>query len=151
MPLNLAVFDINAAEAVVAAHPEIENWVIGGHSLGGSMAANYTKSHPDQIDGLVLWGSYPADGNSLAELSALQVVSIFGTLDNVSDEDRVANTRTLLPASAQFIPIEGGNHAQFGNYGEQAGDVPADISTTAQQDQAVEATVALLQMVNGGR
>jgi hypothetical protein len=34
-PLNLAFFDINAAARVQAKYPEIRNWFVGGHSLGG--------------------------------------------------------------------------------------------------------------------
>ena len=41
MPFNLAVLDMNAAEGIRVKYPEIENWYIGGHSLGGSMAASY--------------------------------------------------------------------------------------------------------------
>ena len=41
MPFNLAVFNINGAEEVLNQFPEIENWFIGGHSLGGSMAASF--------------------------------------------------------------------------------------------------------------
>ena len=41
MPFNLAVFGSESASQVIAAHPEIEHWVIGGHSLGGAMAASF--------------------------------------------------------------------------------------------------------------
>ena len=78
MPFNLAVFKPAAAEAVIAAHPEIEHWAIGGHSLGGAMAANYVYTHPDAVQGLVLWAAYPAGNNSLADRQ-LAVVSIYGT------------------------------------------------------------------------
>ena len=46
--------------AVIEDHPEITSWTVGGHSLGGSMAAQYIDSHPGAIDGLVLWASYSA-------------------------------------------------------------------------------------------
>ena len=39
MPFNLAVFDVNAADGIREMFPEITDWYIGGHSLGGSMAA----------------------------------------------------------------------------------------------------------------
>lgn len=38
-PLNLAFFDVNAAAPVLALHPEIQNWVVSGHSLGGVAAS----------------------------------------------------------------------------------------------------------------
>ena len=70
MPLNLAVLAPGRAAEVMAAHPEIERWVIGGHSLGGSMAANFVYKHPGSVDGLVLWAAYPADNNPLTGLDA---------------------------------------------------------------------------------
>ena len=57
MPLRLAVLDMNAADGVASLLPEVTEWYIGGHSLGGSMAASYMASHPE-IRGLVLLGSY---------------------------------------------------------------------------------------------
>ena len=37
------------------------------------------------------------------------------------------------------VIIEGGNHAQFGNYGPQKGDTPAAVSDTEQQAITVSA------------
>ncbi len=65
MPLNLAVFNANAANDIITAYPDIENWAIGGHSLGGAMAAKYVYDNPDTMNGLVLWASYPAGSNDL--------------------------------------------------------------------------------------
>ncbi len=143
VPFNLAVFKPNAAAAVVAAHPEIEQWAIGGHSLGGAMAANFVFTQPDAVQGLVLWAAYPASNNSLAARS-LPVVSIYGTNDGLASEFEVGATRALLPAGARYVKIEGGNHAQMGWYGPQGGDGTAAIPREAQQAQIVEATVALL-------
>ena len=72
---------------MIAAHPEITNWAIGGHSLGGAMAANYVYSHPDAVQGLVLWAAYPAGNNSLADRQ-MPVVSIYGTLDGLATRRR---------------------------------------------------------------
>ena len=58
MPFNLAVFDINAADRLQEMYPEIEDWYIGGHSLGGSMAASYLSENSDSFDGLILICSY---------------------------------------------------------------------------------------------
>ncbi len=147
MPLNHAVFSPNKAAEVIAAHPEITKWVIGGHSLGGAMAALYTDSHSDQIDGLVLWASYPADANSLADQPDLAVASIYGTMDGLISQNDIDQSKPLLPTSAQFVPIEGGNHAQFGWYGNQAGDSMATISRDEQMARTVAATVAVLEKV----
>jgi len=146
MPLNLAVLGADRAQAVIDAHPEITRWAIGGHSLGGAMAAQFAYQHPDQISGLVLWAAYPSSANDLSE-SALQVTSISGTLDGLSTPAKIEASRPLLPPSAQWVVIEGGNHAQFGWYGAQAGDAPATIDREEQQQRIVEASVELLDRV----
>lgn len=150
MPLNLAVFGVNRAGEVMTAFPEIERWVIGGHSLGGAMAANYTRNHRGAVDGLVLWASFPADSDSLADQTGLTAYSIYGTLDGLATPEKVRAAEPLLPPSARFIPIEGGNHAQFGWYGDQSGDNPATISRANQQKLIVDATVEALAVVDEG-
>ncbi len=143
MPLNLAVFDINVAAKVIQAYPQIKHWAVGGHSLGGSMAAHYAAQHPDQVAGLVLLASYPANSDSLIG-TKIRVVSIYGTKDGLATGAKIDASKALLPANTTYLPIQGGNHAQFGDYGLQSGDNPASITRTAQQDQAVAATVSLL-------
>lgn len=144
MPLNLAVLDPGAAAEVIAAYPQIQQWAIGGHSLGGAMAANFAKSHSNEVSGLVLWAAYPASGDDLSA-SGLRVVSIYGTLDGLSTGVKIDASRALLPTDTTWKAIKGGNHAQFGWYGDQAGDNPAAISRSDQQSQAVAATLALLE------
>lgn len=146
MPLNLAVFDPDAAQAVIAAYPEIQRWAVGGHSLGGSMAANFASNNPGMVDGLVLWASYPASSDDLSS-SGVEVISIYGTLDGLASVDKINASRALLPGDTTWIEIQGGNHAQFGWYGDQSGDNPADISRQAQQEQIVAATLALLEKI----
>lgn len=146
MPLNLAVLGSGRATQVIEAYPEIEKWVIGGHSLGGSMAAAYADKHDDQIDGLALMASYPAGSNSLVE-NALSVTSIFATQDGLATGDKISASRELLPAGTTWVQVDGGNHAQFGWYGEQSGDLSASISREEQQAQVIQATLELLASV----
>jgi hypothetical protein len=141
-PLNLMVFAPNRAEKVFPLFPSIEHWAVGGHSLGGAMAANYVYTHPGAVDGLVLWASYPAESNDLTN-SGLKVISIYGDQDMAGMEPFEAS-RQRLPADTIWVVIPGGNHAQFGNYGPQPGDNVASISRADQQRQAVQATVEFL-------
>jgi pimeloyl-ACP methyl ester carboxylesterase len=143
MPLNLAVFGINRASQVIEAHPKISHWAVGGHSLGGAMAASYTHDHPDLIDGLVLWASYPASSDDLSK-SGLPVLSISGSQDGLSTQGKILETARLLPEDASFLEIQGGNHAQFGWYGFQPGDGTAQISRQDQQEAIVQATEEFL-------
>ena len=139
--LNLAVLDINAADQAISAFPTIRHWAVGGHSLGGVVAAMYASKH-DDIDGLVLWASYPS--NEALKNSKIKVISIYGTRD-MGGESVFKESRALLPVDAQYVVIQGGNHAQFGNYGIQPGDPEATIPGTDQQKQVVDATVQFLK------
>jgi hypothetical protein len=143
MPLNLAVFASDAAADVIAAHPDVSHWAIGGHSLGGAMAARFAYGHPAEVQGLALWGAYPDGSNDLSHRD-LAVTSIYGTLDGLATTEKIAASRPLLPPATEWVAIEGGNHAQFGWYGPQSGDNPASISRQEQQRQVVEATLELL-------
>lgn len=148
MPLNLAIFGAGRANEVMAEFPDIQQWVIGGHSLGGAMAANYVANHPGATAGLVFWAAFPASGDSVAAQTELIVYSIYGTLDGLATPEEVVGAAPLLPPGTRFIPIEGGNHAQFGWYGDQNGDNPATISRAEQQKLTVDATIEVLAQVD---
>ncbi len=140
MPFNLAVFNINAADALRAAHPEIETWAIVGHSMGGSMASRYAFEHSD-IAGLALLATFP-----FGDLSGvtIPVYSIYGDTDGLIPLSRIEESRALLPTDTEYVLIEGANHAQFGDYGNQRNDLPAVISLTSQHNAIVEALFAFL-------
>ena len=144
MPLNLAVLSPDAATAVIASFPEIDKWVIGGHSLGGAMAARYAYAHPSSVHGLVLWAAYPDNRNDLSAAD-LRVTSISATRDGLATVEKIDVSRSLLPPTTEWVVIEGGNHAQFGWYGPQSGDQTATISREVQQQEIVAATLRLLE------
>ncbi len=125
MPFNLAVFDTSAAEGAFALLPEVKNWYISGHSLGGAMASSYVSKNTDKVKGLVLLGSYV-----YGDIGNVPALTIYGSNDNVLDKTKVTGENTFV--------IEGGNHAYFGNYGEQKGDGKTEISREEQQGSASE-------------
>jgi pimeloyl-ACP methyl ester carboxylesterase len=143
MPLNFAFLGVNRASQVIDAFPEVTRWALGGHSLGGAMAADYVKNHPQKMDGLVLWAAYPAQNTDLSPLE-IQEMSIFGANDGLATPEEVLSARPRLPVGTQFVEIPGGNHAGFGWYGQQRGDGVLEIPQSAQQSQIVAATVSLL-------
>jgi hypothetical protein len=143
MPLNLAVFAPGRAAQVMAAFPGIESWAVGGHSLGGAMAANFVHRNPEAVRGLLLWAAYPAANDDLSGYQ-LAVSSIYGTRDGLATLAKIDASRPLLPPETYWTAIEGGNHAQFGWYGPQAGDNEATISREEQQAQVFAATHQLL-------
>lgn len=119
MPFNLAVLDVNAADGIAEQFPEIEHWYIGGHSLGGSMAAAYAEKHADVFDGLILLGSYSASDLSETEL---EVLSVYGSEDGVLNRQKYEESIPNLPDGYTEFVIDGGCHAFFGMYGAQDGD-----------------------------
>ncbi len=142
-PLNLAIFNPNLAQEVIDANPHITRWVVGGHSLGGTTAALFADLNREQVAGVVIIASFPAN-DALAKRDDLRVLSIYGTEDGLANPDDVRASAKDLPKGARFVAIEGGNHAQFGWYGAQNGDKPATISRVDQFRQTVEAILALL-------
>jgi pimeloyl-ACP methyl ester carboxylesterase len=144
MPLNMAFLGSGRAAAVMAAHQDITAWAIGGHSLGGAMAAGFAAGNAD-IGGLVLWASYP--DRDMSARDDLPIASIYGTRDGLATPEKIDDSRRLLPAGTVFVAVEGGNHAQFGDYGPQEGDLEPMISDESARLQIVTATVALLSRV----
>jgi hypothetical protein len=143
MPLRLAIFNPNAASTVIKENPEIKNWVIGGHSLGGSMAASFAFNNHEKIRGLVLLASYPAGSDDLSK-SGIRVISITGTNDGVLNKESFKSSEKLLPENTITVSIPGGNHSQFGDYGFQSGDNEAGISIEQQHSIVVESILQLL-------
>ena len=137
MPFHMAIFDANAAEDVIDQFPAFQHWYIAGHSMGGAMASQFASDHPNQIDGLILMGAY-----IYGDYPAEKTLTIYGSL-NQSVEDQIDYTENI-------VEIEGGNHAQFGNYGPQKGDLPAAISAEEQQKQTVAAIEAFLAQQTTG-
>ena len=105
--------------------------------MGGARASQLASEHPAQIDGLILMGAY-----IYGDCPAEKTLTIYGSL-NQSVEDHIDYTENI-------VEIEGGNHAQFGNYGPQKGDLPAAISAEEQQKQTVAAIEAFLAQQTTG-
>ncbi len=138
-PIGIALLPGTPDDAALSAHPEIETWALGGHSLGGVSAA--LKAQRDQeIDGLVFWGSFPA-GRIRSDLA---VLSVSGSEDGLSTPDNVEASRADLPPETQYVVIAGANHAAFGDYGPQSGDNPAVGDPATLRAEITDATYAFL-------
>lgn len=134
MPCNLAVLDIDAADGTQEEFPEIEDWYIGGHSLGGSMAAGYVSDHTEDYKGLILLAAYAAED---IRQSGLKVISVYGDKDGVLDMEKYTDNLQNLPEDREEYIIEGGCHAQFGSYGIQKEDGIPQISGKEQKEVTV--------------
>ncbi len=142
MPFRLAVLDGNAADGIREAYPGVRRWYLGGHSLGGVMAASYLADHPEGFEGLILLASYSTEDLSG---SGLAVLSVVGSEDGVLDRDAWEKNRTNLPAGAAELEIEGGCHAGFGMYGPQRGDGTPAVSAGEQIRLTAEAVLTFME------
>ena len=145
MPFQLAVLDVDAAKGIAEDYPAVDQWYLGGHSLGGSMAASYLKSNSADFSGLVLLGSY-----STADLSQtpLRVLSLYGSEDRVMNREKYDRYKSNLPAALTEIVLEGGCHAGFGMYGAQKGDGVPTVSTEEQILRSADLIFSFMQGEN---
>ena len=141
--LNLAFFDTHPLADYAADASEVEHWYVGGHSLGGVRACMLVDAASEPgIDGLVLFGSYCA--NDLSQ-SGLRVLSIAASNDGLSTAAKIDGAANMLPADADFTVLDGANHAQFGDYGTQPGDLDSTVTTEAVREEITGLLVGFLR------
>lgn len=138
VPYNIAFFSPAAAGSVVGADDDIDRWVIGGHSLGGVVAARVAAAGDAETAGLLLWGSFPARG--IAGSTDLDVLSVSGSNDGLATPADIEASRPDLPPGSEFVVVEGAIHAHFGDYGSQQGDGEPGMSRDDAQAAIVAAT-----------
>lgn len=142
-PFGFSIFDRNHAAAIIENHPEVEHWAVGGHSLGGTVAASFAEDDR-RVEGLLLLASYPA---AAVERTDLRATSVSGDQDGLVTPEDVAKSKANLPAATTYVVIPGASHASFGSYGRQPGDGTPTADPAAVQDQVVAAAVALLAAI----
>jgi pimeloyl-ACP methyl ester carboxylesterase len=149
MPGDFAIRAWDRAATVIDDYPEIVTWAIGGHSLGGVFSCAYAQKNSEDLDGVVLWAAYPSEAFRVDDKD-LTVISLYGTNDGVVTLDDIGASEEHVPPDTLWVPIEGGNHTQFGWYDTspdplQQDDYPADITRQQQQDYVVDSTSSFLE------
>ena len=144
MTFNFAIFNQNIAEDVMEQYPEIKNWYVEGHSLGGVAASGFAYTHQEEISGVILLGSYPADSTDFSDTD-MPMLSLFAEHDGLTTPEKIDETKSLLSTDVLLHQIEGGNHTGFGMYGSQKGDKSATISVKDQQDEMIKTTTVWLK------
>ena len=135
MPGNLAFLGADSADSIIGGDKySYDEWYISGHSLGGVAASSYATNHKDKISGLILLASYPVD-----DMGNMSVLSIYGSNDKTLNKETYDESKSLMDNNLTEYVINGGNHAQFGSYGNQSGDGIATISPENQRDQTEKA------------
>jgi Alpha/beta hydrolase family len=142
-PFGFAVLDRDHGKRVLDLHPEISHWVVGGHSLGGTVVASLADQY-ELVEGLVLFASYPADPIIRNDL---KIVSISGSADGFTTPQDIEASKAELPPGTDFVVINGAVHSSFGDYGAQPGDGTPTIDPSAAHTEISQATLALLAAV----
>lgn len=147
-PFGIAFFNTMAFSSVQAAYPDVADWTVGGHSLGGTVACIDADAHDSDaahpVRGLLLYASYPATDMSTSLTAS--VLSISGSEDGLATPAKVDAATPLLPRDTEYRVIEGAVHSYFGDYGPQPGDGTPTISHDDARDQISSLSV---QFVNG--
>lgn len=127
MPFNFALFGENRCESFLNSY-SYESWILSGHSMGGLVSASYVSKHPEKIKGLVLLASYP----NKTIPNVVNLLSIYGSNDNCMERGSYEKCKSNWPSNSSEYIIDGANHSQFGDYGNQLGDGQASITKQAQ-------------------
>ena len=146
MPFDLAVTGIDRADAIIA-HVGNVPVVMGGHSLGGAMAADYASKHADKLVGMVLCAADPASNVTVA--ASWPVLSLRAERDGVAAAADVQGGLDRLPAGSKIVTIEGSVHAFFGRYGPQQGDGTPTVARADAEKQIVAAIATYLASIAG--
>jgi len=143
-PFHLAVLRPNAADDVMAQY-DYDTWYVGGHSMGGAIASMYAEKHASSVDAVIMLAAYPT-----GQMPDNQIdIVIYGENDGVLELDKVEEGRDLVSGPYYENMIIGGNHANFGYYGNQLRDGKADISAKIQQDETVRYILDALENERG--
>lgn len=146
MPFNLAMIGKDRGFQIIDTYEAIEQWYIGGFSLGGVSACMAASRQPESFSGVILYASYTTKGYALTDLG-LQVLSLSGSNDGLATKAKIEKAKPYLPKDTIYLEIEGGNHTQMAIYGGgnlQKGDNKAGISRIDQQKVLIEKTTAFI-------
>jgi hypothetical protein len=159
---NLALLELSKPLSIIEKFPDIDEWYISGHSLGGITAQSIVSSNPDEFNGLIFLGVYPTESYDLSGWNK-NVLSIYAENDMLSTVEEIEDNKQFAPPEIYigqpddmdtlqvdspvtiYYLIQGGNHAQFGDYGSQEGDGIATISRDFQHDQVSSAIIKFMR------
>lgn len=139
-PFGFSIFDRDHAQKVIDNRPDIAHWVVGGHSLGGTVAASYAEDQR-KVEGLLLVASYPSER---LERGDLKVISISGDRDGLATPEKIERSKANLPATARYVVLPGAAHSTFADYGPQSGDGTPTADRAASQAEVAKAAGELL-------
>lgn len=147
---DLAVTAPNRAETLLEvlapSLPDDTRVVLGGHSLGGAMAARFLFRQPDAADALVLMGAFSAQGDDLSALP-IDALVLAAEHDGLATLPEVRSGLVRLPPDAELMVLAGAVHSFFGRYGPQRGDGEPTVTRAEAEAQTAQALAVFFTRV----
>lgn len=150
VPVSFSFLTPYRADTVLRDFPNITSWIVGGHGIGGQVAAHYAQArrHIGPVDGLALFASAPAPLFTDLSLSGIKAISAWGSLDGIFSRIEWEDGKKMLPPDADFRELQGGNHANWAYLiNPQAGDGAATVTRDAQIAFSITAVKILVARV----
>ena len=120
----------------------VRRWIVAGHSLGGRVPRGSSTIAWRRWPARLIGTSHPRDFSGQQHRRHAHLRDT----DTVADVES-RRRRVQSAAVNALVRIDGGNHSQFGSYGFQPGDCPAQISRDEQQRITVQAICEALAAV----
>lgn len=146
-------------------YPDIDTWILAGHSFGGVAAMSDAwvalEDGDPTVGGVVLMASdvqpLVCGDEEFLDFSTteLPMAAVSATLDGVLNFTRWEENAAFLSNETLFVSIEGGNHGQFGDYNDTLRtpilgqmDGEATISPQAQWEISVDTILSVIMLAN---
>ena len=142
-PLDTAALNVIAGEEYMKQYPDIQEWFLAGHSHGGGVSTVELALRPNLFKGLIIIDSIigvpvTQEGFPVLTFHATEDLAVPGYQHSILMAE-------LAAADTTEVVIEGGNHAQFGDYGIQFNDGVAKISKEEQLDITIREILKFLK------
>ncbi len=132
---HLSAFGTKHGLEIIESSPQIEKWILIGHSLGGMPVSRIAAAQPEKLLGVALLAAYASVDLSELDISAIRITA---ENDGVMNNERMENYNGNLPENSVNMVLEGTNHQGFAAYKSVSGrDGEATISWQEQNEQSV--------------
>ncbi len=132
---HLIVFGSGHGIEIMDEHPEIDSWILIGHSMGGWAISRIADKEPDKIIGIAFLATYAT--RDLSDLP-FPAIRISAENDGIMNNERMDSRADRLPEGSVSITLEGANHRGFGGYSSPfPGDGEASITWQEQNEEVV--------------
>jgi pimeloyl-ACP methyl ester carboxylesterase len=147
LPNGMARMSIIAVDDAAARMKDfkVRDWFVIGHSMGGFSSLTLIARHQPNVTAVALWAaSQPSDFSNLS----MPILFLWGDTDGLIPPERFAAGKMNLPATVEYLTVQGGNHQDFAMYSHQFFDREGLLGWAAQIDLANETTAGFFARHN---